>query len=295
MKRLLKGLLGLLVAVLLLAGGLLGAAWWNSERAMAVRYAIDDPPLQRSSDPAVLERGAHLYITRGCGECHGEHGEGKLVMDAGPVIRLVAPNLTPARLDPAYDVDRIAAAVRHAVAHDGRPLVFMPSEDWLDLGDEDVSALASHVLGLAAVQNDPGAIEIRPLGRILHLLGQFPLLPAEHIDHTPRARATPEPTPTVAYGAYVAQVCQGCHRPDLAGGMEFGPDDPRSSNLTPHADGLAGWSEADFERALRQGRRPDGSELHPMMPWQATAKLTEVEMAALWAFISQVPPVPDPN
>ena len=40
-------------------------------------------------------------------------------------------------------------------------------------------------------------------------------------------------------------------------------------NLTPDREtGLGSWSEADIVRAVRQGVRPDGRELAPVMPWR---------------------------
>ncbi|MFA6986256.1 MAG: cytochrome c, partial [Arenimonas sp.] len=54
---------------------------------------------------------------------------------------------------------------------------------------------------------------------------------------------------------------------------------------------LGGWQEADFFRALREGKRPDGSAIDPFMPWQAFAKMSDDEIASLWAYLQTVPPV----
>lgn len=293
MKRVLKWLawgLGSAVALVML---LLAVAWWHSERGRTRLYAIDDPPLSRSSEPEVLARGEHLFHTLACAECHGDQGQGGLVMDAGPVMKAVAPNLTQGHLPAVYDVDAIAAAVRHGVRADGHALLFMPASGWSELDDADTTALASHVLALPAVDNNPGPSEIRPLGRILNLFGAFKLFPAEQIDHTPRTRQAPEATVSIAYGRYLAGVCMDCHGANLQGGKDFGPDMPVSSNLTPHAEGLGNWREPDFQRALREGLRPDGSTLHPIMPLRATERLSDTEIAALWTFLQSVPPLPD--
>jgi hypothetical protein len=45
---------------------------------------------------------------------------------------------------------------------------------------------------------------------------------------------------------------------------------------------LVGWSYEAFEAALREGKRRDGSELSPAMPWQATRGLSDDEIQALW-------------
>ena len=96
------------------------------------------------------------------------------------------------------------------------------------------------------------------------------------------------------YGAYLAQTCTGCHGPDLAGQRVPGtpPELPEAANLTPHANGLAGWSEADFVKVIRQGLRPDGRELHGFMPWKVYAHMTDDELRAIWLHLSALPPQP---
>lgn len=289
MRRVLKWMGGLLGLVLLAGAALFGAAWWNSEAALARRYTLADPPLARPTDGAALAHGRHLFESRGCNECHAAGGVGALVMDAGPVARIVAPNITPARLAArGYDADKVAAAIRHGVRADGTPLVFMPSHDYADLGDADTAALVAYMATLPASDHDPGALEVRPLGRVLHLLGRFPLLPAESIDHTPRTRDAPAAGETVAYGRYVAQVCTGCHGADFGGAPPMAAGAPPVANLTSAA--LGAWSDADFIRVLREGVRPDGRALHPMMPWKAFAPMTDTEMRAMWMYLRSLPP-----
>lgn len=290
MRRMMK-LIGalLLVAVLALAA-VFAWAWQRSEAGLARRYAVADPPLPRPTDAASLARGQHLFETRGCNECHAKGGVGALVMDAGPVMRVVAPNITPARLAArGYDADAIAAAIRHGVRPDGTPLVFMPAHDYATLSDEDTAALVSYLATLPDSDHEPGVIEVRPLGRVLYALGKLPLLPAEQLDHAPRARLAPAVGETVEYGRYVATVCSGCHGADFAGGAALAPDSPPVANLTPAA--LGDWGEPDFFRAMREGVRPDGRALHPMMPWQAFAGMTDTELRAIWLHLRSLPPV----
>jgi hypothetical protein len=67
------------------------------------------------------------------------------------------------------------------------------------------------------------------------------------------------------------------------------PDFPDSQNLTPAA--IGSWQEADFFRAIREGKRPDGSVLADFMPWRTYAKMSDVELSALWAYLRTLPPV----
>jgi len=291
MRTLLKWI-GLLVVVALVAGAVVFAlAWRKSEDALARRFTVTDPPLTIVRDAATLERGRHLFATRGCEDCHGVGGIGHLVFDAGPVMRVVAPNITPHALGSRYDADRIAAAVRHGVRADGTGLVFMPSGDYANLGDEDTAALVAYVQSLPASANDPGRLQVRPLSRVLYLFGKFPLLAAERIDHTPRARSAPAAAATAAYGAYLAQACTGCHGPDLAGQRIPGtpPDIPRAANLTPAANGLRDWTEADFLRLMHEGRKPDGKPVDKIMPWQSFGRMSDTELRAVWLYLRQLP------
>lgn len=80
----------------------------------------------------------------------------------------------------------------------------------------------------------------------------------------------------VARGEYIfnAAGCLGCHTVPktgerLAGGRAlktpFGTF--YSPNITPDREtGIGGWSEADFVRAMREGKAPDGSAYFPVFP-----------------------------
>ena len=290
MRKFIKWVAVLIGVLLLALAAVYALAHVRSEQAMARTYAVADPPLAMARDAETLARGAHIFATRGCGDCHGAAGEGRVVFDAGPVARVVGPNLTPPAIVGRYDADQLAAAIRHGVRADGRPLVFMPSEDFQRMSDGDTAARVADMQSLPASGNDPGALEIRPLGRLMWLFGAFPLLPAEALDHAPRARSAPQVAATAAYGEYLAQGCTGCHGADFAGQHVPGtpPEFKDAANLTPA--GLAGWKQEDFFRAIRQGKRPDGSAIDEFMPWKTYAKMTDVELAALWAWFSTLPP-----
>lgn len=62
---------------------------------------------------------------------------------------------------------------------------------------------------------------------------------------------------------------------------------PGARDLTP--TGLGRWTLADFTRALREGRRPDGTGLAEAMPWKYTARMTDDEIAAVWLYLRTLP------
>jgi mono/diheme cytochrome c family protein len=110
----------------------------------------------------------------------------------------------------------------------------------------------------------------------------------------------------VAHGAYVFQVagCYGCHTDVKGGGKPLAGGRPLKTpfgtfygpNITPDPTyGIGNWSEADFKRALRQGRAPDGAHLYPAFPYAAFTRMTDADIAALWAYLRTQPAVAQPN
>ncbi|MFC5576613.1 c-type cytochrome [Lysobacter niabensis] len=281
-----------LAFVLLGVAGLFAVAWAVTGKAMSRTYLVNDPPLPAGQAVAALQRGKHLFDTRGCGDCHGPQGAGRVMIDDPALGRIVTSNLTRSVRNPAYTDDALAAAIRHGVRHDGTPLLIMPSGDFANLDNADVGALVAYMRSLPASDNDPGTSTVRPIGRVLYTLGKLPLFPAESLDHAPRARQAPLTAVTPDYGRYVAQSCTGCHGGDFGGGVVVIPGKPPSANLTPHADGLANWSEADFLRLMHTGHRPDGSAVDPLMPWTVYARMDDVELRAMWAYLRTIDPLP---
>lgn len=103
-------------------------------------------------------------------------------------------------------------------------------------------------------------------------------------------------------GKYLVDViakCAGCHSPRgtkdvtgelyLAGGMVGGKI--RAPNITPdEVTGIGGWSDTEIEVLIRHGRRPDGTEVHPVMPSQFYRHMTNSDMHAMIRFLRTVPP-----
>jgi len=41
---------------------------------------------------------------------------------------------------------------------------------------------------------------------------------------------------------------------------------------------------------MRTGQRPDGRQLHPMMPWKSYSAMQDVELRAVWTYLQTLPP-----
>jgi mono/diheme cytochrome c family protein len=185
----------------------------------------------------------------------------------------------------------MARAIRHGVRRDGTGLMIMPSADFNPLSDQDVGAIISYIKSLPAVARTLPPTELHFLGRALWTAGQLPLLDAARIDH-----AKPHPTQVAMttgpeYGHYLADVggCTGCHGPGLSGGKIPGtpPEWKPAANITP--TGIGAWSLDDFKRALREGKRPNGTPIDSIMPWKASGHMTDDEIASVYAFLRTVP------
>lgn len=291
LKRLGLGV-GSLVAVVILSAGVIYAA---SEMRLRKEYQLVAKPLTVAQDPALVERGRHVAAAIGkCGDCHGLDLGGKIFIDAGPVGKLYASNLTAGKggVLGEYTDAQLELAIRHGVGADGRGLLGMPSNEFYYFSDGDLAAVIAYLRTVPAVDRELPASTVGPVGRGLMVAGKLPLLSAEDIDHAAPRPAAPAPGVTVEYGEYLARTggCTGCHQADLAGGHIAGtpPEFPSASNLTPAAIGH--WTEADFFRALREGKRPGGGDIDPFMPWQSAGKMTDDEIRALWTYLKSVPP-----
>lgn len=101
-------------------------------------------------------------------------------------------------------------------------------------------------------------------------------------------------------GEYLSKAggCLGCHTMNKTGavpysggrelktpfGTFYGP------NITPHPQaGIGRWTEQDFVRAMRHGRRPDGANYFPAFPYPSFTLITDADLRDLWAFLETLP------
>jgi mono/diheme cytochrome c family protein len=299
MRKIVRWALMLLAVIVILLVVAAGVVYVVSERRLNQRYAVTPPAVSIPTDAASIERGRHVAIALAkCGDCHGENLGGLVFIDAPP-FRIVAPNLTRGqggiggRLT---DADWLRA-IRHGVGPDGRALLVMPSDEYFHLNERDLAAVIAHAKSVPPVDNTLPATELRFLGRVLLVANQLPLPAAAIIEHSAAVPASVPEGETVEYGRYLAQIgCHGCHGPGLSGGRVPGvpPEFPPAANITP-AGAIGQWTEADFFRVIREGRRPNGVEVNPFMPVKATAQMTDLEIRAVWMYLRSVPPKPYGN
>ena len=256
-----------------------------------------------------LERGEYLVRgPGGCGNCHtplGPEGPlmdleltGRVVEDIEP-FRAVAPNLTPAGRIAGWSDADLAKAIREGLRPDGTLIgPPMPFTMYRGLSDDDIASMVMFLRSLPAVES----AEPLPVSEY-----RIPLPPA----YGPPVESVSAPPQgvTAEYGAYLAGPvahCMECHTPmgpqgpmvDThlgAGGFEFhGPwGTSVASNLTSHADGLAGYGDAEIAAMITEGKRPDGSAMLPPMPYGHFRAFTPDDLAAVILYLRSLPPIPD--
>lgn len=276
-----------LAGLLLLVVLALAVVYAVSSIAMRRTYEFPDAAVRAATDSASLVWGQHLMeAIAKCQDCHDADLGGRMMMNDPAFARLAATNLTSGRggISGYSDAD-LERAIRHGVGPDKRPLVFMPSEAYSALTDEDLAALIGYLRTFRPVDREHPEPRVGPIARMLYLTGKFPLLPVEIARHD-AVRPAQAPGVTVEYGRYLATIggCNGCHGPTLAG--EANPDAP---DIT--VGRLPAWTEEDFFRALREGKRPDGTTIDPTrMPWVRSGLMTDDEIRAVWTYIRSLPP-----
>jgi mono/diheme cytochrome c family protein len=120
-------------------------------------------------------------------------------------------------------------------------------------------------------------------------------------------RAPADPA-TIIRGEYLFKnglVCWECHSPSPdsrvapTGGREFdlrnvGPGFGifYSRNITPDTEtGIGSWTDGQLVRALREGLRPDGTLLFPVMPVEAMRGLSDQDALSIVAYLRSLKPV----
>lgn len=252
------------------------------------RIALDPPEISLPTDAASLAEGRRLVQVKGCYDCHGADLSGRVFADAGPVGFFAGANITPAGTTKDYGVRDWVRAVRYGLNPEGRKLIFMPSTEFAQLTNEDLGKIIAHLRTARPVQNQPAALSVGPLGKVLYLAGKFPLMfQAELIDRTAVPLESLAPSTEPGYGKYMIASCTGCHGADLRGGPIPGvpPEWPPASDLTPTGR-VQTWTLQQFATAVKTGTKPDGRQINPAhMPWTSFAAMTDVEIEAMYRYI----------
>jgi mono/diheme cytochrome c family protein len=280
--------LGVVVVILALLAG------WLGDRKRYRVVPVRAKPVPFVTDEASIARGKYLFQTRGCMECHGSDGAGKDVVNEKGGMLVQSPNISPGpgSVVKNYKEEDWVRTIRHGVSPSRRPLLIMPSKDYARLTDEDLAALVAYVKTMPPAVGESSNIRFPAIVNLLYAFGAIKD-DAEQIDHTlPPGQPVAEGV-TAEHGAYVAQMCTGCHGDGMSGGKIPGvpPDWPPAANLTPGSGSVMPRYETpeQFAAMLRTGKRPDGSAVSPAMPFDSLRNLNDTDVGALYAYLKTLP------
>ncbi|MCA8911947.1 MAG: c-type cytochrome [Planctomycetes bacterium] len=248
-------------------------------------------------DEDAVDRGKYLANNvMGCSssDCHRPDLGGGAVIDAQPMGRVYAPNLTGGEgsVTKEYGPEDWARILRHGLKKDGTRALIMPSEDYVNFSDGDIGAVIAYVKSMPDVDRESIGHSLGPVTRLLISSGELQFA-YDKIDHDAK-RPEAEPGPTREWGEVLIGTCTGCHGKTLSGGKIPGGDPkwPPARNLTPDESGIKSWTFEDFQKAIKTGTRPDGTTLDPVMPYKAYAGMKPDDIKALWAYLQTVPAKP---
>ncbi len=107
-------------------------------------------------------------------------------------------------------------------------------------------------------------------------------------------------------GKYLTMAggCFSCHTDFKAEGKPFAGGAPIttpfgtfiSPNITPSKKhGIGNWSDADFIRAMRKGKSPDGEHYFPVFPYTSFTGIKEDDLKAIKDYLFTLKPVEQPS
>lgn len=252
------------------------------------------PNLKVTGTSQQVARGEYL-VNLSCVGCHSAVGSDGNPTEQPPLTggwniaaaegfgfmgAMVTENLTPGGKLAGYSDGDLFRVLRHSIAKDGQRLGFMAFLPYGQLSDDDTEAIIAYLRTLpSAPTTGPTGDQLNYLGMLLYGSGMFPL-PAPAAD---KVTAPPKGV-TAEYGKYVATFgeCVGCHGPDVTG-VAASAMSPAVPNPRPS---IATWTREQFVQTMRTGVRPSGAPFTEAMPWQGAAKMTDDDLAALYAYLT---------
>ena len=285
MRRVLRWVKRLVIAVIALAALVIGVIYALSERVLNRGYDVEGRSVAVPADAASLDEGRRLARIRGCDGCHEADFAGGPFFDPPFPMNLVmgrvsAPDLT--MLAASRTEAELERGIRQGVDQEGRSVLAMPSEMFQHMSDDELGKIIAAIRSAPAGTGAVARKRLGPMVRFLILQGEF-YPAATAIDHSARP---PETTPTdpMELGEYIARgTCAECHGADL-----FGTPANPAMVAVPALSKVMAYTREQFATLMREGVPLDGRvmELMDDMATERFARLTDDELFALYAYLS---------
>ncbi|MET7258720.1 c-type cytochrome [Dyadobacter fermentans] len=244
-----------------------------------------------------------------CGSCHynfeTKDFTGKKLEDSPKFLgKIYAANITqhPGQGAGQYTPGELVYLLRTGISRSGRLMPYMHRPN---MAEEDLDAIIAYLKSddhaVRPSDRNPGKTKYSPIGR----LGLSFTKPGKYQD----ARIQKPGSDPILLGKYLVDnlACFHCHsknftsldvqEPERSKGFMGGGNKLRNAagkkiqtpNLTPHATGIANWTEGEFRRAVTAGISKDNSVISYPMP--LFPELTEAETSAIFAYLKTIPPI----
>ncbi len=278
------------------------------------------PEMKIERTPARLERGAYLAKTvMVCMDCHSKRipGQFSLPMDFSTLGQggerfdqsqgfpgvYYSANITPAGIGSWTDGE-IYRAITTGVRKSGKPIFpVMPYHSYSHADPEDVKSVIVFLRSLKPIENIvPPPSSDFPMNFILNTIPKK----AEPMQIPPAGDS-------LANGRYLFTIaaCYDCHTPydkgkydenlALAGGRTFPVPggSVTSANITPDKEtGIGTWTRdlfisrfAYYRDSVNAHRVVNPGELQSIMPWTLYGKMTDTDLANIYAYIQTIQPI----
>lgn len=256
------------------------------------------PKLTVAGTPEQIARGEYL-VNVACVGCHspvgpdgrptGQHplSGGWNIAEAegfGFIGDMVAENLTPGGKLAGYSDGELFRVLRYSIDQQGHELGMMSFLPYREMSDEDTEAIIAYLRSLEPVPTTgPTGDKLNFLGVAMLGAGMFGEAPPP----APAVVTAPPPGVNAEYGKYVATFgeCRGCHGPDATGSPATSVS-PAIPNPRPFVSSI---TLEQFTAVMRSGVKPDGQPFPETMPWQNASKMTDDDLAALYAYLTTQP------
>jgi mono/diheme cytochrome c family protein len=266
--------------------------------AMYAPGAPEPRQITVAGTPEQIARGEYL-VDISCVACHGAPTADNQMTAEHPLSGgfnlskfegfdfigdLIAENLTPGGKLAGYTDGELFRVMRHGVDQDGRALALMSLLPYNQLSDADTEAIIAYLRSLPAAETDlETGSQLNFIGAVMLSAGMF----GPGREPAPETIAALPQAETPEFGKYVATFgeCRGCHGPDMTGA-----EATAVSAAVPNPRPLAGaLSQAEFVEMMRSGVRPGNNPFPPTMPFENAAKMTDTDLAALYAYLTAAP------
>ncbi len=282
------GLLTLIFATIAFFGG----------KGIAATYFPGAPPAPNPTvarTPEQSARGEYL-VNIACVGCHSQVGPdgnptGEHPLSGGWNIAaaegfgfigdMVAENLTPGGKLAGYSDGELFRVLRYSIDQQGHELGMMSFLPYRELSDADTQAIIAYMRTLPPVPTIGFTGDrMNFLGAVMSGAGLF----GEPPPPAPASITAPPLGVSVEYGKYVATYgeCRGCHGPDVTGA----PATSVSAAIPNPRPLVSTLSQAQFVAMMRTGLKPGGVPFSDTMPWQNASKMTDDDLAALYAYLT---------